>query len=101
MLLYQTNRMFLSELTKVGRISRYASQTYDAVWAIALALRSAEMRWRNANELDLNDKVKTLGNFDYSKNDMTQEFMRQMEQLSFLGVSVSNPASATNIRSIR
>lgn len=75
--------MFLSDMSKAGRMSRYSPQTYDAVWAIALALRSAELRWRK-----MSNDPKTLGLFDYSKNEMTLEFMRQMEQLNFLGVSV-------------
>lgn len=76
--------MFLADMSKAGRMSRYAPQTYDAVWAIALALRSAELHWRQIEE-----EPNTLGRFDYSKNEMTLEFMRQMERLNFLGVSVS------------
>lgn len=80
---FKTNRMFLADMSKAGRMSRYSPQTYDAVWAIALALRSAELHWRQ-----MSHQENTLGRFDYSKNDMTLEFMRQMEQLNFLGVSV-------------
>lgn len=64
-------------------MSRYAPQTYDAVWAIALALRGAELGWLN------HSIPSTLDNFDYSRFDMSKEFKRQFEQLEFLGVSVS------------
>lgn len=63
--------------------SRYAPQTYDAVWAIALAMRGAEQQWRNTS------MSSTLDNFDYSRHDMTLEFMHQFNRLKFQGVSVS------------
>lgn len=64
-------------------VSRYAPQTYDAVWAIALALRGAEQRWRK----DAIQQSK-LDRFDYTRSDMASEFLLQMGKLDFLGVSV-------------
>jgi len=65
-------------------ISQYAPQTYDAVWAIALALRAAEEHWRR------NEEQSKLDGFDYTRSDMAWEFLQQMGKLHFLGVSVSN-----------
>ncbi|GAB0099335.1 gamma-aminobutyric acid type B receptor subunit 2 [Sergentomyia squamirostris] len=79
-----TNRMFTEELLalKVPQpTSRYAPQTYDAVWAIALALRGAEERWRNES---IQSK---LDGFDYTRYDMATEFLNQFSRLQFLGVS--------------
>lgn len=63
-------------------ISKYVSQTYDAVWAIALVLQRAEERWRN------NSLILKLDNFEYSRYDMTFEFLQQFNRLNFMGVSV-------------
>ncbi|XP_037958848.1 gamma-aminobutyric acid type B receptor subunit 2 [Teleopsis dalmanni] len=62
-------------------VSRYAPQTYDAVWAIALALRAAEEHWR---KFGIQSK---LDSFDYTRSDMAWEFLQQMGKLNFLGVS--------------
>ncbi|EDW03446.1 gamma-aminobutyric acid type B receptor subunit 2 [Drosophila grimshawi] len=62
-------------------ISRYAPQTYDAVWAIALALRAAEEHWRQ------NAAHSKLDGFDYTRSDMAWEFLQQLGKLHFLGVS--------------
>ncbi|EDW13069.2 gamma-aminobutyric acid type B receptor subunit 2 [Drosophila mojavensis] len=62
-------------------ISRYAPQTYDAVWAIALALRAAETHWRQ------NAAQSKLDGFDYTRSDMAWEFLQQLGKLHFLGVS--------------
>lgn len=64
-------------------LSRYAPQTYDAVWAIGLALQAAEERWRNDTMQPKLDK------FDYTRYDMALEFLNQLGRLNFLGVSVS------------
>lgn len=64
-------------------ISQYAPQTYDAVWAIALALRAAEEHWRR------NEEQSKLDGFDYTRSDMAWEFLQQLGKLHFLGVSVS------------
>lgn len=78
--------MFQNELHKMNvpqQLSRYAAQTYDAVWAIALAMRGAEEFWRNGSS----DQPK-LDRFDYTRYDMAMEFLHQFGQLNFLGVSV-------------
>ncbi|ALC37925.1 GABA-B-R3 [Drosophila busckii] len=62
-------------------ISRYAPQTYDAVWAIALALRASEEHWRQ------NATHSKLDGFDYTRSDMAWEFLQQLGKLHFLGVS--------------
>lgn len=69
-------------------ISRYAPQTYDAVWAIGLALKGAEEFWRNESRMMLKERVK-LDIFDYTRDDMANEFLNQFSRLNFLGVSVS------------
>ncbi|XP_065355456.1 gamma-aminobutyric acid type B receptor subunit 2 [Calliphora vicina] len=68
--------------TTAAVVSRYAPQTYDAVWAIALSLRGAEERWRK----DAMQQSK-LDRFDYTRSDMASEFLQQMGKLDFLGVS--------------
>lgn len=80
--------MFQNELRQMNvppHLSRYAPQTYDAVWAIALAMRGAEEFWRNISS----DQPK-LDRFDYTRYDMAMEFLHQFSQLNFLGVSVSD-----------
>lgn len=73
-------------------ISRYAPQTYDAVWAIALALRAAEEHWRK-------DAAQSkLDGFDYTRSDMAWEFLQQLGKLHFLGVSVSGVGSGSGSR---
>lgn len=93
-LLPQTNEMFRTELYSMEKphpMSPYAPQTYDAVWAMALALKGAEERWRNyaqpSSELTGNAM---LDRFDYTRHDMAAEFLRQFSQLSFMGISVRN-----------
>ncbi|CAG9129165.1 unnamed protein product [Plutella xylostella] len=83
-----TNEMFKQEMSTAGvPMSPYAPQTYDAVWAIALALSRAEQTWR-ASENQGNDGSKLgLGYFDYNRKDMAEEFLSQLGNLSFLGVS--------------
>lgn len=81
--------MFVKELASLDvpqPLSRYAPQTYDAVWAIALALRGAEERWQN-------NSVAKLDSFDYTRYDMALEFLHQFSRLNFLGVSVSSHTS--------
>lgn len=72
-------------------MSQYAPQTYDAVWAMALALKGAEERWRDTRgPLPSSGgwNVK-LDRFDYTRHDMAAEFLRQFSQLNFMGISVS------------
>ena len=79
--------MFDSELNTLNvpkkLLSKYAPQTYDAVWTIALALKSAEDSWRSTN-----NKLR-VNNFDYSRQDMANEFIKQLSKINFLGVSVN------------
>lgn len=79
--------MFVKELSSLDvpqPLSRYAPQTYDAVWAMALALRGAEEKWKNDSTIQ-----STLDGFDYTRYDMALEFLHQFSRLNFLGVSVS------------
>ncbi|CAG2062771.1 unnamed protein product [Timema podura] len=77
--------MFQEELEVLGLpTTRFAPQTYDAVWAIALALREAQVKWRRAFP-----RGPTLSHFDYGRRDMAEEFLMHLGQLNFLGVSVS------------
>lgn len=75
--------MFESELKILNMsITEYARQSYDAVWTIALALKSSEDNWRAEN------KNLRIHNFDYSREDMAEDFINQLSQINFLGVSV-------------
>ncbi|XP_038214710.1 gamma-aminobutyric acid type B receptor subunit 2 [Zerene cesonia] len=81
-----TNEMFHREMEAVGvPISPFAPHTYDAVWAIALALSRAEHLWRTSDSNTT--KTLGLGHFDYDRKDMAEEFLNQLGNLSFLGVS--------------
>lgn len=81
----QTNAQFLEEFEVLSLpVTRYAPQTYDAVWAMALAMRGAQQKWKTIG-LPI-----SLHQFDYSRRDMTEEFLSQLQQLEFLGVSVSS-----------
>jgi gamma-aminobutyric acid type B receptor len=81
------NTMFQDELVALDvpqPLSQYAPQTYDAVWAMALALKGAEESWRKASTTP-----PKLDRFDYTRYDMAKEFLNQFSHLNFLGVSVS------------
>lgn len=81
----QTNTQFLEEFELLSLpVTRYAPQTYDAVWAMALAMRGAQQKWETARPLT------SLHQFNYSRKDMSEEFLSQLGQLDFLGVSVSS-----------
>jgi hypothetical protein len=81
----QTNTRFIEEFELLSLpVTRYAPQTYDAVWAMALAMRGAQQKWKTSR-LPI-----TLHQFDYNRKDMTEEFLLQLQQLEFLGVSVSS-----------
>lgn len=67
-------------------LSRYAAQTYDAVFAMALSLNGAEAKW---NQWKNNSSIQLqLDHFDYTRHDMALEFFHQFSRLNFLGVSV-------------
>ncbi|XP_050347272.1 gamma-aminobutyric acid type B receptor subunit 2 [Nymphalis io] len=80
-----TNEKFHRDMQGVGvPISPFAPHTYDAVWAIALALSRAQQLWQNS---ETNTTKLDLEHFDYDRKDMAEEFLNQLANLSFLGVS--------------
>ncbi|CAH2077063.1 unnamed protein product, partial [Iphiclides podalirius] len=84
-----TNEMFHREMEGAGfPISPFAPHTYDAVWAMALTLSKAELLWRSQAESNITKASNLgLGFFDYDRKDMAEEFLNQLANLSFLGVS--------------
>lgn len=68
--------------------SRFAPETYDAVWSIALALKGAEESWRNYSRLYPKRKRKKLDGFDYTRKDLAKDFVEQFSRLKFQGISV-------------
>ncbi|XP_041988490.1 gamma-aminobutyric acid type B receptor subunit 2 isoform X2 [Aricia agestis] len=77
-----TNEMFHREMEGEGvAVSQNAHYTYDAVWAIALALSKSEVLWKNQNA------NLSLTHFDYNRKEMAEEFLSQIGNLSFLGIS--------------
>jgi len=88
----QTNALFEQELSSMNvprPFSRFAPETYDAVWSIALALQGAERQWRNESA-NSHWRIKKLDVFDYTRQDLAKDFLRQFSHLKFQGVSVSN-----------
>jgi gamma-aminobutyric acid type B receptor len=86
---FQTNTLFERELSAMNvtkPFSRFAPETYDAVWSIALALRGAVESWRN--ESRVNRKRKRLSVFNYSRKDLAKDFLEQFHRLKFQGISV-------------
>ncbi|XP_026489500.2 gamma-aminobutyric acid type B receptor subunit 2 isoform X3 [Vanessa tameamea] len=80
-----TNEKFHRDMQGFGvPISPYAPHTYDAVWAIALALSRAQQLWQSS---ETNTTKLDLEHFDYDRKDMAEEFLNQLANLSFLGVS--------------
>lgn len=71
--------------------SRFVHTTYDAVWSIALALKSAQQLWKNESTIIDGGKMrkgKRLESFDYTKRDMATDFVDQFRRLKFQGISV-------------
>lgn len=69
--------------------SRFAPETYDAVWSIALALKGAEELWQNESRaMGKNRKRKKLDFFDYTRKDIAKDFLEQFSRLKFPGISV-------------
>lgn len=68
--------------------SRFAPETYDAVWSIALALKGAEELWRNESRLYKRRRRKKLELFDYHRKDLATDFLEQFSRLKFQGISV-------------
>ncbi|XP_053675539.1 gamma-aminobutyric acid type B receptor subunit 2 [Anopheles nili] len=80
-----TNDIFLQKLREMnvtGAVSQFAPQTYDAVWAMALALRGAERSWSQM----VSNRVH-LADYDYTRNDIARELLRQFDLLKFNGIS--------------
>jgi hypothetical protein len=88
---FQTNSLFERELSSMNvtkPFSRFAPETYDAVWSIALALKGAEESWRNESSLGRRRRRKKLEVFDYTRNDLAKDFLEQFGRLKFQGISV-------------
>ncbi|XP_065095274.1 gamma-aminobutyric acid type B receptor subunit 2 [Ochlerotatus camptorhynchus] len=81
-----TNDIFLQKLSDMNvtdSVSQFAPQTYDAVWAIALALRGAERTWTQVAHLNRT----RLAHYDYTRFDMAKELLHQFDSLKFNGIS--------------
>ncbi|XP_035782875.1 gamma-aminobutyric acid type B receptor subunit 2-like [Anopheles albimanus] len=82
-----TNGIFLQKLREMnvtGAVSQFAPQTYDAVWAMALALRGAEKSWSQHRQPA--HRVR-LADYDYTRYDIAKELRRQFDLLKFNGIS--------------
>lgn len=73
----------------------YALYTYDAVWALALTLREATLKWSAQQTKDALPST-SLEDFDYDNHNMTNDFISIMDRLCFEGVSVSIIPSCTH-----
>ena len=78
---FQTSSEFASELAKRGvTVSQYAAQTYDAVWAMAVAI--------SKSEAFLNKKNVSFAQYTHKRQDLAYYLLGQMKELHFNGVSV-------------
>lgn len=78
----QTSAKFTSELANRGvAYSKFAGQTYDAVWAIALALARTEVLLNRQNE--------SMARYTHTRKDLAYRLLEQLKLLHFVGVSVS------------
>lgn len=78
----QTSKKFTSELNNTGVAhSKFAGQTYDAVWAMALALAETEVLLNRQNE--------SMAQYTHTRKDLAQLLLEQLKNLRFIGVSVS------------
>lgn len=78
----QTSKKFTSELNNTGVAhSKFAGQTYDAVWAMALALAETEVLLNRQNE--------SMAQYTHTRKDFAQLLLEQLKDLRFIGVSVS------------
>ncbi|KAI4489300.1 hypothetical protein M0804_004798 [Polistes exclamans] len=76
-----TSTEFISELAKRGvASSKFAAQTYDAVWAMALAL--------NKTETELNEMNMTMAKYTHQNKTYAEYLLEQLKILHFIGVSV-------------
>ncbi|XP_062553240.1 gamma-aminobutyric acid type B receptor subunit 2 [Armigeres subalbatus] len=81
-----TNDIFLRKLAEMNvtePVSQFAPQTYDAVWAIALALRGAERTWTQLPHVNRT----RLAHYDYTRFDIAKELLSQFDSLKFNGIS--------------
>lgn len=77
----QTSEKFRTELANRGVAhSKFAGQTYDAVWAMALALARTEVLLNRQNE--------SMANYKHTRRDFTYRLLEQLKLLHFVGVSV-------------
>ncbi|XP_017760130.1 PREDICTED: uncharacterized protein LOC108550782 [Eufriesea mexicana] len=75
-----TSSKFTSELARRGVThSKYAGQTYDAVWAMALALEKTE-------DL-LNQDNASITQYTHARKDIAMRLLDQLKLLRFVGVS--------------
>lgn len=78
----QTSKKFTSELNNTGVAhTKFAGQTYDAVWAMALALAETEVLLNRRNE--------SIVRYTHTRKDFAMLLLNQLKNLRFIGVSVS------------
>ncbi|XP_011309106.1 gamma-aminobutyric acid type B receptor subunit 2 isoform X1 [Fopius arisanus] len=75
-----TSIEFASELAKRGvTLSRFAGQTYDAVWAMAMALSTVETLLHQRNT--------SITEYTHLRRDIAYDLHAELKNLNFLGVS--------------
>ncbi|CAK9830387.1 Gamma-aminobutyric acid type B receptor subunit 2 [Anthophora retusa] len=75
-----TSSKFTSELARRGVThTKYAAQTYDAVWAMALALEKTENIFNKENS--------TVAQYTHKRRDIALRLLEQLKLLRFIGVS--------------
>ncbi|XP_018356155.1 PREDICTED: uncharacterized protein LOC108756663 [Trachymyrmex septentrionalis] len=75
-----TSKKFTSELNNTGVVhSKFAGQTYDAVWAMALALAKTEVLLNRQNE--------SMAQYAHTRKDLAKLLLEQLKDLRFIGVS--------------
>ncbi|KAL6268657.1 hypothetical protein P5V15_001789, partial [Pogonomyrmex californicus] len=75
-----TSKKFISELNNTGVThSKFAGQTYDAVWAMALALAETEVLLNRRNE--------SMSQYTHTRKDLAKLLLKQLKNLRFIGVS--------------
>lgn len=87
--IFQTSAKFTSELVSRGvEHSKFAGQTYDAVWAMAFALAKTEILLNRQNE--------SMAQYTHRRKDLTNRLLEQLKLLHFIGVSVSRDRRRIN-----
>ncbi|KAK1126287.1 hypothetical protein K0M31_004918 [Melipona bicolor] len=80
-----TSNQFAKELARRGVTDNsFARETYDAVWAMALALENTESL--------LNKENISIGHYTHARKDIALRLLEQLKLLRFVGVSVSGIA---------